>query len=147
MPDDRSIGLPVWSTVIGQQSCTGRQSYRNVIASSAKHPLFHFAAKSIVSESVADPELYERENVGTGRSLLDLLAENGISNFVFSSTASVYGNPASIPIDEDDPTEPVNPYGETKLTFERILAEYAAEKNWSVVSFRYFNAAGAVDVD
>lgn len=105
--------------------------------------VFHFAAKTIVSESVYNPGKFFHCNVEAGIRMLEVLRLTGTRRFVFSSSAAVYGIPTNIPIDEDSPKDPVNPYGETKLMFERILEWYAKAYHWSIVAFRYFNAAGA----
>src|SRR5205823_9600942 len=107
--------------------------------------VFHFAAMAKIPESVANPGLFFQENVSAGITMLEVLRSASIKNFVFSSSAAVYGTPERIPIDEDDPKKPVNPYGETKLIFEQILRWYAEAYKWSVIAFRYFNAAGATD--
>lgn len=103
----------------------------------------HMAADALVGESMQDPARYYRNNVVAGLSLLDATRAAGVRQIVFSSSAAVYGEPAKQPIEETDPTTPVNPYGETKLAFERAL-------KWSRVAYglryailRYFNAAGA----
>jgi UDP-glucose 4-epimerase len=96
-----------------------------------------------VGESVSDPARYFRNNVAAGLSLLDAMREAGVSRIVFSSTAAVYGEPAKQPIEEHDPTSPTNPYGESKLAFERMLRWYAGAYDLRSISLRYFNAAGA----
>jgi UDP-glucose 4-epimerase len=103
----------------------------------------HMAAACQVGESVADPGKYYRINVGGGLTLLDAMRAAGVTRLVFSSTAAVYGEPAKQPIDEHDATTPSNPYGETKLAFERALTWYAGAHGLRAVSLRYFNAAGA----
>ncbi len=103
----------------------------------------HLAASSLVGESVANPAKYYRDNVVKGLALLDAVVGAGVRRFVFSSTASVYGEPATSPITEAFPTSPTNPYGETKLAFEKALSWYAASHGVTVTSLRYFNAAGA----
>ena len=103
----------------------------------------HMAASSLVGASVNDPAAYYRNNVVAGLSLLDAMRDSGVGRLVFSSTAAVYGEPVRQPIDEDDATQPTNPYGETKLTFERCLRWYAGAYGISSISLRYFNAAGA----
>ena len=105
--------------------------------------VIHMAADSLVGESVIDPAKYYRNNMGAGLSLLDAMREADVPRLVFSSTAAVYGEPVKQPIEETDPTQPTNPYGETKLAFERALRWYAAAYGLSSVSLRYFNAAGA----
>jgi UDP-glucose 4-epimerase len=87
--------------------------------------------------------MFFQQNVASAIVMLEVLRAAQITNFVFSSSAAVYGVPERIPIDEDDPKNPVNAYGETKLMLEQVLQWYAKAYRWSVVAFRYFNAAGA----
>jgi UDP-glucose 4-epimerase len=103
----------------------------------------HMAAHSLVGESVTDPAKYYRNNVSGGLSLLDGMLAAGVTRLVFSSTAAVYGEPATVPIHEMDETLPTNPYGETKLAFERALEWFGGAEGLSSISLRYFNAAGA----
>jgi UDP-glucose 4-epimerase len=103
----------------------------------------HLAADSLVGQSVSEPSRYYRTNVGGGLSLLDAMRAEGVNQLVFSSTAAVYGEPRKQPIEEDDPTSPTSPYGETKLAFERALGWYERAHGLRHVSLRYFNAAGA----
>jgi len=103
----------------------------------------HMAAFSLVGESVQEPARYYRNNVEASLGLLAAMREAGVGRFVLSSTAAVYGEPAKQPIEEQDPTAPTNPYGETKLALERALAWYAAPYGLSAIGLRYFNAAGA----
>ena len=105
--------------------------------------VIHMAADSLVGESVVKPAKYYRNNMTAGLSLLSAMREAGVTRLVFSSTAAVYGEPAKQPIEESDPTQPTNPYGETKLAFERALRWYASAYGLSSISLRYFNAAGA----
>jgi UDP-glucose 4-epimerase len=105
--------------------------------------VFHFAAKALIPESVSNPGTFFQHNVASGITMLEVLRGAGIMNFVFSSSAAVYGTPQRVPIDEDDPKNPVNSYGETKLIFERTLHWYAQAYGWSVTALRYFNASGA----
>jgi UDP-glucose 4-epimerase len=105
--------------------------------------VFHFAAKALVAESMSNPGMFFEQNVASSITLLEVLREAQIKNFVFSSSAAVYGTPERVPIDEDDPKNPVNSYGETKLMLERALAWYVRAYDWSVTALRYFNAAGA----
>jgi UDP-glucose-4-epimerase GalE len=106
----------------------------------------HMAARLLVAESVADPFGYYRANVDGTLTVLEAMAETGVSRFVFSSTAATFGEPVTAPIDEAHPQRPINAYGETKLAIERALPhiERATGIRWIVL--RYFNAAGA-DVD
>jgi UDP-glucose 4-epimerase len=103
----------------------------------------HLAASSLVAESIADPEKYHANNVVGTRLLLDALRDIGVGRLVFSSTAAVYGEPETVPIDEDAPTRPVNPYGASKLAVDQMLAEEAQAGELGAVSLRYFNVAGA----
>lgn len=105
----------------------------------------HMAAHSLVGESIADPAKYYRDNVGAGLSLLQAMHETQVQRLVFSSTVSVYGAPATQPIEESAPTAPVNPYGDTKLAFERALHWYGGAYGLRAMSLRYFNAAGATE--
>ncbi|MBI4363842.1 MAG: UDP-glucose 4-epimerase GalE [Candidatus Latescibacteria bacterium] len=105
--------------------------------------VIHLAGKSLVAESVAHPERYEEANVAQGRLLLDAMRAHGVTDIVFSSTAAVYDPSAPMPLHESSPLRPENPYGETKLRFERTLAEHAARGEARFVSLRYFNVAGA----
>ena len=105
--------------------------------------VFHFAAKALIAESVSNPGRFFDSNLGSGIAFLECVRQAGIRNFVFSSTAAVYGNPRSTPIYEDAPKEPVNAYGESKLALERILKWYCTGYDWSVTAFRYFNASGS----
>lgn len=109
------------------------------------HPVavMHFASFILVGESVEKPDLYEENIVGGTASLVDAMAAAGVNTLVVSSSAAVYGNPARVPVTEDEPCRPVNPYGVSKLRMEHLLA--AAEKTHGLawVALRYFNAAGA----
>ncbi len=103
----------------------------------------HMAALSQVGASVVNPREYYDNNVRGGLSLLDALLHAGVSRIVFSSTAAVYGQPERVPIEEDAPTTPTSPYGDTKLTIETALRRYDTAYNLRYASLRYFNAAGA----
>jgi UDP-arabinose 4-epimerase len=105
--------------------------------------VIHFAAFTYVGESVADPALYFRNNVVGTLSLLDAMRRNGVKPIVFSSTAAVYGEPEQVPITEDAPKQPVNPYGVSKLMVEQLLADYGRAYGMAWTALRYFNAAGA----
>jgi UDP-glucose 4-epimerase len=105
----------------------------------------HLAAYCQVGESVQDPEKYYVNNVSKGLVLLKAMRVFGVKKIVFSSTAAVYGEPVSIPIIETHPTQPVNPYGHSKLVFEQVLDWYQKAYGLKYVTFRYFNAAGAID--
>jgi UDP-glucose-4-epimerase GalE len=103
----------------------------------------HFAALAYVGESVSEPALYFENNVAEGIALLGSLVERGVRHFVFSSTCATYGEPREVPIPEDHPQWPANPYGWSKLVLERVLASYSAAYGLRYVALRYFNAAGA----
>jgi UDP-glucose 4-epimerase len=105
--------------------------------------VIHFAGASIVAESVADPAKYQARNVDGSAALLRAMRAAAVGRIVFSSSAAVYGSPQRLPIDEAHPTQPLNPYGRTKLAVERMLAEGSAAYGLAAVSLRYFNAAGA----
>ena len=105
--------------------------------------IMHFAAHAYVGESVANPKKYFRNNVEGGLSLLNAALEAGIKKIIFSSTCAVYGEPAKVPIEEDTPRQPVNPYGVSKLFFEQALEAYERAYGFRFASLRYFNAAGA----
>lgn len=103
----------------------------------------HFAGYISMEESVRRPGIYFANNVFSVINLLNAMKDNNINNFIFSSTAGVYGNPIKVPIKEDHPTNPTNPYGESKLMVEKILSWYNLVYGISFMSLRYFNAAGA----
>lgn len=105
--------------------------------------VIHFAAYSVVSESISNPAMYFDNNVCGSFVLLETMKEHGISNIIFSSTAAVYGIPTQIPITEQCITNPINPYGETKLTIEKMLHWFSNAYGLNYVVLRYFNAAGA----
>lgn len=105
--------------------------------------VIHFAARIQVGESVVHPRRYWTGNVAATIALLECALDAGVRELVFSSTAAVYGDPQSVPITESDPTLPVNPYGLTKLTVEKMLETYAHAYGLRYAALRYFNAAGA----
>ncbi len=107
--------------------------------------IMHFAAHAYVGESVTDPRKYFRNNVTAALTLLNAAVDAGIRHFVFSSTCAVYGVPQCVPITEQNPREPINPYGATKLAFENALEAYGHAYGLRSARLRYFNAAGADD--
>jgi UDP-glucose 4-epimerase len=121
---------------------TVRDDARAILAAGADAVL-HFAAKSLVAESVANPALYWQHNLGGTLALLEAMRVTGTTRIVFSSTAAVYGEPERIPIDETAPTRPDSPYGASKLAVDTALAEHARMHGIGAVSLRYFNVAGA----
>jgi UDP-glucose 4-epimerase len=107
--------------------------------------VMHFAAKALVGESMQNPYKYFFNNVSCGLNLLDAMVEHGVKRFVFSSTCATYGIPEIVPIDEQAAQRPVNPYGESKLIFEKILRWYDQIHGVVFAALRYFNAAGATE--
>ncbi len=105
--------------------------------------VLHFAARSLVGESVAEPAKYWSSNLGGSVALLEAMREIGVRTIVFSSTAAVYGEPERTPVAETDPTRPTNPYGASKLAVDTTLTEFARLYGFSATSLRYFNVAGA----
>ncbi|HEX4610399.1 MAG TPA: UDP-glucose 4-epimerase GalE, partial [Urbifossiella sp.] len=103
----------------------------------------HFAAFAYVGESVTDPAKYYANNLVGSLTLLDACRRHGVAKFVFSSTCATYGTPEKVPITEAEKQAPINPYGNSKLAFERALADYAAAYPFGFCALRYFNAAGA----
>jgi UDP-glucose 4-epimerase len=115
----------------------------NLLKKRGIEAVVHFAGASQVAESVANPAKYQASNVEASLALLEAMRDAGVARIVFSSSAAVYGEPQRVPIDETHPTQPVNPYGATKLAVEQKLAECSAAYGLRAVSLRYFNAAGA----
>jgi len=107
--------------------------------------IIHFAANSLVGESMVEPLKYFNNNVYGMQVLLESMVKHNIDKIVFSSTAAVYGEPKRVPIMEDDETKPTNPYGETKLTMEKMMKWVNKANGINYVSLRYFNVAGALD--
>ncbi|MFI6988358.1 UDP-glucose 4-epimerase GalE [Nonomuraea wenchangensis] len=105
--------------------------------------VLHFAAKSLVGESVDKPGLYWTNNLGGTLALLEAMRDKGVGRIVFSSTAATYGEPERAPIEESDPTRPTNPYGASKLAVDTALSAFARVRGLAAVSLRYFNVAGA----
>lgn len=105
--------------------------------------VIHFAANAYVGESVRDPGKYFQNNVANSLNLLNAMVRAGVRRIVFSSTCATYGNPTRLPLDEDHPQAPINPYGESKLFIEKALRWYAEAHGIQWCSLRYFNAAGA----
>jgi len=120
-----------------------RELVTNLLRTKRIDAVIHMAAASLVGESMTDPAKYYSNNVTAGAALLDSMIEAGVKKIIFSSTAATYGEPEKQPIEETDRTQPTNPYGESKLAFEKILFWYAHAYDLRYVSLRYFNAAGA----
>ena len=120
-----------------------RQSIEKALAKQRPDAVMHFAANALVGESMANPSKYFRNNVANGLNLLDAMMSAGVAKIIFSSTCALFGPPERVPIDETTPMRPINPYGESKLAFEKILRWYGEIHGLKFVSLRYFNAAGA----
>jgi UDP-arabinose 4-epimerase len=115
---------------------------RRALAQYKVSAVVHFAAYAYVGESVTNPRKYYRNNVVGTLNLLDAMLDEGVRDVVFSSTCATYGDPVRVPIDEQHPQRPVNPYGETKLAIERALHWYQRAHGLRFAALRYFNAAG-----
>ena len=122
-----------------------RHSIDLALAAHKPDAVMHFAANALVGESMKNPSKYFRNNVANGLNLLDAMLNAGIGKIVFSSTCAIFGPPERVPIDETMPRRPINPYGESKLAFEKILHWYGEIHGLKFISLRYFNAAGASD--
>ncbi len=105
--------------------------------------VMHFAAHCYVGESVTDPKKYYQNNVFNAYNLLNVMLEHKVNKFIFSSTCATYGNPIKLPLTEDHPQNPINPYGNTKLVVEKILHDYSHAYGLKSIALRYFNASGA----
>lgn len=116
---------------------------RNVFRHHPVEAVMHFAALMQVGESYADPQKYYVHNLVSSLNLLQAMLEAGVKYFIFSSSAAVYGQPLEIPIREDHPLQPINPYGASKFMVERMLPDYDRAYGLKYISLRYFNAAGA----
>lgn len=122
----------------GDEALVAQLLKRNKISA-----VVHFAGHIVVPESVTDPLKYYGNNTCVSRNLLEACVACGVENFLFSSTAAVYGIPEKIPVTEDTPLQPINPYGRSKLMTEMMLADLAAAEKMRYVALRYFNVAGA----
>lgn len=120
-----------------------RSAIQDTMAKYQPEAVMHFAASALVGESMQNPSKYFRNNVGNGVNLLDAMVESNVKTFIFSSTCATFGPPDRLPIDETLPQRPINPYGESKLMFEKVLRWYNEIHGIKFVSLRYFNAAGA----
>lgn len=120
-----------------------REFLDNLFSKTKFDGVFHFASQIVVSESVKDPGKYYRANTAATLTLLEAMRDHKVGPLVFSSTAAVYGEPLYTPIDEQHPTNPLNPYGRSKLMVEHMLADFASAYGQKYIALRYFNAAGA----
>jgi len=143
--DDLSSGHR--DAVIGGELIEGDLADAAALASLFSERTFdavmHFASYIQVGESVREPAKYYRNNVTNTQNLLDAMVAAGVSRFIFSSTAAIFGEPVRVPIDEEHPKEPTNPYGRTKWMVEQMLGDYERAYGLKSVCLRYFNAAGA----
>lgn len=136
VPDDASLHVLDYGD---------RRGIGQLLSQAHVDAVFHFAAKALIPESVANPGVFFDVNVASAIGLLETLRRFDVRRFVFSSSAAVYGNAGNAAIDEDDGKSPVNSYGESKLMLERALHWYAEAYGWTVAAFRYFNASGATE--
>lgn len=120
-----------------------RETTMKTLARLRPEAVMHFAANALVGESMENPSKYFRNNIAAGLNLLDAMMAADVKRLVFSSTCATFGPPEQLPIDEETPQRPINPYGESKLAFEKILKWYDSIHGLRFVSLRYFNAAGA----
>lgn len=121
----------------------GNENLREVFDKYDIDCVIHFAAFAYVGESYENPDMYFKNNYEKTLNLLDIMSEFNVNKFIFSSTCTLYGNTAKIPISENNPLNPINPYGESKLLVERTLKSKSENENFNYVSLRYFNASGA----
>lgn len=119
-----------------------KETLEKVFLSKNIDAVIHFAALSQVSESVKNPQKYYTNNVLGSKNILDVMVKNNVKKIVFSSTASIYGEPQYVPIDENHPKKPINPYGETKLEIEKLMGEYDKKYGLKSIRLRYFNVVG-----
>jgi UDP-glucose 4-epimerase len=129
--------------VFCQVDLADRAQLESVFSRHKIDAVMHFAAEALVAKSVREPSTFYAVNVACGINLLDAVTRHGVKKFIFSSTAATYGEPKIIPIPEDHPKAPINPYGKSKLVFEQVLADYRGYTGLKYVVLRYFNAAGA----
>ena len=120
-----------------------REKIQAALSSTRPDAVMHFAASALVGESMRDPSKYFRNNISNGLNLLDAMVATRVGRLVFSSTCAIFGPPERVPINETAPARPINPYGESKLAYEKILRWYDEIHGLKFVSLRYFNAAGA----
>jgi UDP-glucose 4-epimerase len=131
------------AAVFCQVDLADRPALESVFTQHKIDAVMHFAAEALVAKSVREPSIFYATNVACGVNLLDAVTRHGVKKFIFSSTAATYGEPETVPIAEDHPKAPINPYGKSKLVFEQILADYRAYTGLHYAVLRYFNAAGA----
>lgn len=132
------LSVPLYEGDIGDQKFLSE-----VFTKERPVVVMHFAALAYVGESVTDPAVYYTNNVAKALSLLQVMRDSGVDKIIFSSTCATYGQVAEMPITEETPQKPINPYGHSKLMVEQILNDYATAYGFNFLAFRYFNAAGA----
>jgi UDP-glucose 4-epimerase len=130
-------------SVFVQASLSDEAAVRRALTESRAEAILHFAANALVGESMSNPGKYFRNNVACGLNLLEAAVAARIGKVIFSSTCATYGQPDKVPMTEDLPQRPINPYGESKVMFERMLQWYHRIHGLEFVALRYFNAAGA----
>jgi UDP-arabinose 4-epimerase len=143
--DDLSTGHAhnvKWGPLV-RASLSDTALVRSVLKEHKIEAVVHFAGSALLAESVARPLSYFQNNVGGTLSLLEAMLDAGVKDIVFSSTCATYGLPLTVPITEDQPTKPINPYGDSKLVIERVLQWMGLARQLRWVALRYFNAAGA----
>ena len=127
--------------IVGDLGDTGKLD--RTIREYGPDAVMHFAGSIQVGESVLDPLKYYSNNSVNTINLLDAMMRHGVARFIFSSTAAVYGDPKTVPITEDEPVKPINPYGESKAFIETVLRDLSLVKDFRYIALRYFNASGA----
>jgi UDP-glucose 4-epimerase len=136
-----------WAVADGVPLVVGDSGDQELVARTIKQngvdAIIHFAASIVVPDSVRDPLGYYRNNTANTRALIESAVQNGVKQFIFSSTAAVYGNPAQIPVTETAPTQPISPYGSSKLMSETMLRDAGHAHGLGYMVLRYFNVAGA----
>jgi UDP-glucose 4-epimerase len=120
-----------------------RSQMEEVFSQQKIDAVMHFAGEALVAKSVREPSTFYAANIACGVNLLDVMIRHNVKKLIFSSTAATYGEPQTVPIPEDHPKNPINPYGKSKLRFEEILSDYRAYTGLQYACLRYFNAAGA----
>ncbi len=141
---DRVAGLTGKKAVFYEADIRDREALVNIFEKEAPDAVIHFAGLKAVGESSEKPLMYYENNVSGTITLLKVMSETGCKNIIFSSSATVYGKPESVPIREDSKTYAVNPYGRTKLMIEKMLTDiYESDNAWNILLLRYFNPVGA----
>jgi UDP-glucose-4-epimerase GalE len=141
LSEGHRAAVPAGRLVVGDLSELPRLDH--VVVERRIEAVVHFAAFTYVGESVKEPGKYYQNNLVNTLNLMECLRRHRVWRFVFSSTAATYGAPKELPIPEDAPQKPINPYGRSKLTVEAALGDYALTYDWGYAALRYFNAAGA----